>query len=51
LTQEAFTSLAHRNPQSLIPILKILANRIRSALTVVETLNKAAPKTIPQDQL
>ena len=46
LTQEAFNSLARRNPQSLIPILKILAKRLRSALNVVETLNKSQPNTI-----
>ncbi len=48
LTQEAFNSLARRNPQSLIPILKILAKRLRSALNVVESLNKR-PKPISQD--
>ncbi len=46
LTQEAFNSLARRNPQSLIPILKILAKRLRSALNVVESLNKKQPNTI-----
>jgi CRP/FNR family transcriptional regulator, cyclic AMP receptor protein len=46
LTQEAFNSLARRNPQSLIPILKILAKRLRSALNVVESLNKSQPNTI-----
>lgn len=49
LTQEAFNSLARRNPQSLIPILKILAKRLRSALTVVESLNKRQPNPISQD--
>jgi CRP/FNR family transcriptional regulator, cyclic AMP receptor protein len=49
LTQEAFNTLARRNPQSLIPILKILAKRLRSALNVVESLNKIQPKPISQD--
>ncbi len=49
LTQEAFNSLARRNPQSLIPILKILAKRLRSALNVVENMNKREPKPISQD--
>jgi CRP/FNR family transcriptional regulator, cyclic AMP receptor protein len=49
LTQEAFNSLARRNPQSLIPILKILAKRLRSALNVVEYLNKKQPNTISQE--
>jgi CRP/FNR family cyclic AMP-dependent transcriptional regulator len=49
LTQEAFNSLARRNPQSLIPILKILAKRLRSALNVVESLNKSQPNTITQE--
>ena len=49
LTQEAFNLLARRNPQSLIPILKILAKRLRSALKVVESLNKRQSNPISQD--
>ena len=38
LTPDAFSSLTKRNPQALIPILKILANRIRSSIKTVEQL-------------
>ena len=38
LSKEAFDSLADRNPQALMPILKILAQRLRSTLKLVEEL-------------
>jgi len=38
LTQEAFDSLAEHNPQALMPILKVLAKRLRSTLSLVEAL-------------
>ena len=38
MTQEAFNSLAQRNPQALMPILKVLAKRLRATLTLVENL-------------
>ena len=36
LTPETFNSLAKRNPQALMPILKVLANRLRNTLKIVE---------------
>ncbi len=38
LTQEAFNSLADHKPQALMPILKVLAARLRSTLKIVEDL-------------
>lgn len=37
-TQEAFETLSDHNPQALTPILKILAQRLRSTLKRVEEL-------------
>ena len=36
MTQETFNHLAQHNPQSLMPILKVLAKRLRSTLGLVE---------------
>ena len=44
LTPDAFNSLARRNPQALMPILKVLANRLRSTLKMVEELQTKAHK-------
>tara|TARA_B100000686_G_scaffold353958_1_gene461847 strand:+ start:398 stop:772 length:375 start_codon:yes stop_codon:yes gene_type:complete len=44
LTPEAFDSLAKRNPQALVPILKILVTRLRSTLKVVEELRTDVPR-------
>ncbi|MBT5469353.1 MAG: cyclic nucleotide-binding domain-containing protein [Nitrospina sp.] len=38
LTQQAFNSLARNNPQALMPILKILANRLRQTLVILDKL-------------
>lgn len=38
MTQEGFNSLAQHNPQALMPILKVLAKRLRATLTLVEDL-------------
>ncbi|MBT5552094.1 MAG: cyclic nucleotide-binding domain-containing protein [Nitrospina sp.] len=38
MTRETFNHLAHHNPQALMPILKVLAKRLRSTLTLVENL-------------
>ncbi|MBT7707541.1 MAG: cyclic nucleotide-binding domain-containing protein [Nitrospina sp.] len=38
MTQETFNHLAQQNPQALMPILKVLAKRLRSTLTLVEEL-------------
>ena len=36
-TKETFNNLAHHNPESLIPIFKVLVRRLRSTLTLVGT--------------
>ena len=38
ITQETFNHLAQHNPQALMPILKVLAKRLRSTLSLVEDL-------------
>lgn len=38
MTQETFNHLAQHNPQALMPILKVLAKRLRSTLALVEDL-------------
>ena len=43
MTQETFNHLAQHNPQSLMPILKVLAKRLRSTLGLVESLQKGKP--------
>ena len=45
MTQAAFNSLAEHNPQALMPILKVLAKRLRATLSLVEDLQggKASP--------
>ena len=40
MTQAAFNSLAEHNPQALMPILKVLAKRLRATLKMVENLQK-----------
>ena len=40
MTQGAFNSLAEHNPQALMPILKVLAKRLRATLKMVENLQK-----------
>jgi len=44
LTPEAFTALSKRNPQALVPILKILAKRLRATLKIVEDLEDDVEK-------
>jgi CRP-like cAMP-binding protein len=43
MTQETFNHLAQHNPQSLMPILKVLAKRLRSTLGLVESLQEGKP--------
>ena len=43
MTQEAFNSLAQHNAQALMPILKVLAKRLRSTLRLVEDLQDSKP--------
>ena len=40
LTQDTFGSLARNNPQALMPILKILVNRLRCTLRLLDKLEK-----------
>ena len=49
LTQQAFKSLARNNPQALMPILKILTNRLRETLVLVDELgnDQTGTKSIP----
>ena len=47
MTKGAFNSLAEHNPQALMPILKVLAKRLRSTLKIVEDLQ--AGKSTPQN--
>ena len=48
MTQEAFNSLAQHNAQALMPILKVLAKRLRSTLRLVEDLQdgKSPPTSL-----
>jgi CRP/FNR family transcriptional regulator, cyclic AMP receptor protein len=48
MTQEAFNSLAQHNAQALMPILKVLAKRLRSTLRLVEDLQdgKSPPASL-----
>ena len=45
MTQDTFNNLAPHNPEALMPILKVLAKRLRATLTLVEGLQdgKATP--------
>jgi CRP/FNR family transcriptional regulator, cyclic AMP receptor protein len=38
INKEAFNNLAQHKPQALMPILKVLAKRLRATLTLVEDL-------------
>ena len=40
MTQETFNHLAQHNPQALMPMLKVLAKRLRATLTLVENLQE-----------
>lgn len=53
LTQQAFNSLARNNPQALMPVLKILANRLRQTLEILDELEakKSTTKSIPVGSL
>ena len=43
MTQETFNHLAQHNPQSLMPMLRVLAKRLRSTLALVENLQAGKP--------
>ena len=38
MTQEVFQSLSRHNPTALMPVLKVLARRLRNALGIIEGL-------------
>ncbi|MEC7640866.1 MAG: cyclic nucleotide-binding domain-containing protein [Nitrospinota bacterium] len=44
LSPEVFNALSKRNPQALIPFLKILTKRLRDALRIVNELESQANK-------
>ena len=47
LSQDVFNSLAQHNPQALMPILKVLAARLRATLELVDNIqegNKFEPR-------
>jgi CRP-like cAMP-binding protein len=39
MTQEVFQSLSRHNPTALMPVLKVLARRLRKALGIIEGLD------------
>ena len=53
LTQETFGSLVRNNPHALMPILKILVNRLRHTLRLLDKLEKkqVTSETIPAGSL
>ncbi len=40
LSQEVFNNLAHHNPESLMPILKVLTRRLRATPALVENFQQ-----------
>ena len=51
LSQETFVSLAKQNPKALMPILKILASRLRQTLKLVDRLDGKRVAAMPAGQL
>jgi CRP/FNR family transcriptional regulator, cyclic AMP receptor protein len=43
MTPDTFNSLARRNPKALMPILKVLAKRLRNTLKVIEEIDVQKP--------
>ena len=43
MTPDTFNSLAKRNPKALMPILKVLAKRLRNTLKIIEEVNEQNP--------
>jgi CRP/FNR family transcriptional regulator, cyclic AMP receptor protein len=43
MTPDTFNSLARRNPKALMPILKVLAKRLRNTLKVIEEVDEQKP--------
>ncbi len=53
LSQETFESLVRNNPQALMPILKILVNRLRHTLRLLDKLERkqVTSETVPAGSL
>jgi CRP-like cAMP-binding protein len=43
MTQDIFNSLSRHNPTALMPILKVLAKRLRTALEIIEEFEDRKP--------
>lgn len=43
MTQDVFNSLSKRNPEALMPILKVLVSRLRKSLQIVEDIQGKKP--------
>jgi CRP/FNR family cyclic AMP-dependent transcriptional regulator len=43
MTPDTFNMLAKRNPKALMPILKVLAQRLRNTLKVIEEIDEQKP--------
>lgn len=44
MTPDNFNSLARRNPKALMPILKVLAKRLRNTLKIIEDVDEQKPQ-------
>lgn len=44
MTPDNFNSLAKRNPKALMPILKVLAKRLRNTLKIIEDVDEKKPQ-------
>ncbi|MBC8285776.1 MAG: cyclic nucleotide-binding domain-containing protein [Nitrospinae bacterium] len=44
MTPDTFNSLAKRNPKALMPILKVLAKRLRNTLKIIEEVEDPKPQ-------
>ena len=44
MTPDNFNLLAKRNPQALMPILKVLATRLRNTLKILEEIDEQEPR-------
>ena len=51
MTPEVFNSLSKRNPEALMPILKVLASRLRKALNILEQaeVQKTLIQSVPAE--
>ncbi len=45
MTPDTFNSLAKRNPKALMPILKVLAKRLRNTLKIIEDVDNQKPQS------